>query len=90
MALTEFERLTLEILRDSPEPMISSQVGYALFEGEKENRKKNPTPQGMALAAGRFLGPLSRRGLIHSGLRGWSLSAKGKEALLADAPEPQA
>lgn len=78
--LTEYERKTLIILRDNGPFSVLSQVGYKLFENGGPGHKPNPSPQGMALAAGRFTGPLRSRGLIYSS-GGYSISAKGRELL---------
>jgi hypothetical protein len=79
-ALTEYERKTLTILRDHGPFSVLSQIGYKLFEEAKEGRKPNPSPQGMALAAGRYTSPLKQRGLIYSA-GGYSISPKGRELL---------
>lgn len=76
--LTEFERKTLELLSDGRRWQTSI-VGYELFKDRPKTRA-NPSPQGMALAAGRFLGPLMRRGFVHS-YNGWHITKEGKEAL---------
>jgi hypothetical protein len=80
ITLTEYERKALAIIRDHGPYRVLSAVGYKLFEGEKEGRKRNPSPQGMALAAGRFLRPLDKQGLIfrHPEIR---ISHAGRELL---------
>jgi hypothetical protein len=88
--LTDFERRTLEILREHGPIRNTSQVGFLLLETTSGGeRKANPSPQGVALFAGRFLGPLQRRGLAW-GCKGWSITEKGRRALLemevADTP----
>lgn len=79
VALTPYQRKTLEVVRDNG-PLHTSGVGYLLFADEQANRKKNPSPQGMALAAGRYLGPLHRLGLV-SGYQGWRITDLGRTAL---------
>lgn len=82
--LTHYERKALTVLRDHGPFGYPSAIGYKLFEGEPEKgvRKPNPSPQGMALAAGRFLYKLEKRGLIyrHNDI---AINAKGR-ALLAE------
>lgn len=83
--LTEFERKALEVLRDAgARGARASAVGFVLWEKcDPETRKKNPSPQGMALFAGRFLGELSQRNLIYPGNEGWAINAAGRAALEA-------
>ena len=78
--LTPYERKTLIILRDHGPFGVLSQVGYKLFEEGGEGHKPNPSPQGMALAAGRYTGPLRKRGLIYSS-GGYSISPAGRALL---------
>ena len=80
--LTPYERKTLAILRDHGPYGALSQLGYKLFEQGGEGNHPNPSPQGMALAAGRYTGPLRKRGLIYSA-GGYSISPDGR-ALLHD------
>lgn len=86
--LTEYERKALTILRDHGPYRYLSALGFALFEGEKDGRKRNPSPQGMALAAGRFLNPLLKQGLAfrHNEI---SITTKGRE-LLAELDQAKA
>jgi len=81
--MNTFERKTLEILKDCGlnARMMPSEVGYRLWEHcDPETRKKNPSPQGMALFAGRFLSPLRDARLISS-YKGWSILPAGIEVL---------
>lgn len=98
VTLSPFEQKTLVLLqreRDAGRgPIYTSAVGYSLWEQcDPAVRKKNPSPQGLALFAGRFLGTLSRKRLV-SPHNGWSILPKGSEALAqsldaasADAPQ---
>jgi hypothetical protein len=78
--LTPYQVKTLQILRDKGPITNTSSVGDLLFGDRTDRVKKHPAPQGMALAAGRFLGPLNRRGYV-SGYKGWSITAEGRIAL---------
>jgi ribosomal protein S19E (S16A) len=79
--LTPFERRALEIVRDIGPVRNISAIGFKLFEGEQDNRKRNPSPQGMALAAGRFMYPLEKKGLIGHGREGRYITPAGLEVL---------
>jgi len=80
-SLSEYERKALELLRDNgPYPYLSG-LGYALFAGEKEGRKRHPSPQGIALAAGRFTRALEKRELAAQDLDGRYITRKGRELL---------
>ena len=79
--LSEYERKALALLRDhGPYPYLSG-LGYALFDGEKEGRKAHPSPQGIALAAGRFTRALEKRGLSAQDRDGRHITGKGRELL---------
>lgn len=81
MKLTPYERKTLEVLRDNGPTMRASAVGELLFSEPQENRKPHPSPQGWALAAGRFLRPLMKAGLV-SQYQGWSITQRGRDAIV--------
>ena len=79
--LSEYERKALVLLRDhGPYPYLSG-LGYALFDGEKDGRKRNPSPQGIALAAGRFTRALEKRELAGQDRDGRYITRKGRELL---------
>lgn len=82
-SVSEYERKALELLRDhGPYPYLSG-LGYQLFDGETDTRKRNPSPQGMALAAGRFTRALEKKGLAGQGSGGRFITARGREVLAA-------
>lgn len=72
--MTEYEFRVLVSLRDVGPVNYTSAMGYRLWPESKKS------PQGMALAAGRFLGPLQRSGLV-DGYNGWSITASGRLAV---------
>lgn len=82
--LTDFERKTLEILQKKGPISYTSGVGFLLLEAtagmEGSYRKQNPSPQGVALFAGRFLGKLRRRGLVGE-YKGWHITDAGRKVL---------
>lgn len=73
--LTPFEIKVLKTLRDDGPASHTSAVGYRLWPESKKS------PQGMALAAGRFLGPLRQRGLVGDDCPGWRITRDGLHAL---------
>jgi hypothetical protein len=82
--LSEYELKALIIVRDfEPVPNLSA-VGFKLFEGESDTRKRNPSPQGMALAAGRFIHKLEKHGLVGHSREGRYCTIKGKAFLTAN------
>lgn len=79
--LSQFERRALAAVAAGM-PIRSSAVGFILWEAcDPATRKPNPSPQGMALFAGGFLGPLAKRGLIMPVRDGWSITLQGRACL---------
>lgn len=85
---TPFELHALHELRDTGYGKASrpSAIGYMLWQkSDPETRKRNPSPQGLALFGGKFL-----RGLVSAGLAGWHdgyyITQKGRELLAAPTP----
>jgi hypothetical protein len=79
--LTAYERKALQVIRDhGPYPYLSG-LGYKMFEEEAEGRKANPSPQGMALAAGRFVNALEKKRLIYRGEDGVQILQAGRVVL---------
>lgn len=76
--LSHFERRALAAVAAGM-PIRSSAVGFILWEAcDPATRKPNPSPQGMALFAGGFLGPLAKRGLIRPVKEGWAITPDGR------------
>lgn len=87
--LTPYERKALAILRDHGPYKHLSAVGYMLFAERGENHKRNPSPQGTALAASRFVKPLCDRKLArYDWDDGYTIIAAGRE-LLAELEEAE-
>lgn len=80
--LTEYERKALTILRDHGPYRNLSAIGYMLFTERTENHKRNPSPQGTALAASRFVKPLCDRNLARWDLdEGYMIVLAGRKLL---------
>lgn len=81
--LTPYERNALAFLgkHQAHGKYPPSVVGYALWElSDPETRKRNPSPQGMALFASKFLRTLREAGLASS-YKGWSITGPGLDLL---------
>lgn len=77
--LSKFERHALEALRgtDYRKTLPPSAVGYTVWEKcDPETRKRNPSPQGLALFASKFLRALANQKLAHQ-YHGWYITAAG-------------
>ena len=82
VVLTASERKTLAALQEHG-AMCASAVGHLLWEqSDPLTRKRNPSPQGLALLAGRFLGRLSKRLLVAPQRRGWAITTAGYAELV--------
>lgn len=84
--LTPYERKALEFLGEHQThgKYPPSVVGYALWEqSDPETRKRNPSPQGMALFASKFLRTLREAGLASS-YKGWSITRAGLDLLASE------
>ena len=80
--LTACERAALAYLRVHGPARLSS-IGYHILDvvPGSVDRKRNPSPQGVALFAGRFVRTLSVRDLAYPDKNGWSISNKGRDHL---------
>lgn len=81
--MTPFEWYALEALADTDhmKRAAPSSVGYKLWEqSPTETRKRNPSRQGLALFAGRFLRALHKAGYV-SEYNGWCITQAGRDAL---------
>lgn len=82
--LTPYERKALTVLRDHGPYRNLSAIGYMLFTDRTENHKRNPSPQGTALAASRFVKPLCDRKLARWDWDdGYMIVDAGRELLTA-------
>lgn len=83
MELTTFERHALMALAETArgDGMRPSAVGHVIWEKcDPETRKRNPSPQGLALFAGKFLHRLCEAKLVTS-YNGYTITAAGRAAL---------
>ena len=78
--LSPMELRTLQTLRDKGPFPNPSAVGFILHESIEGPKKPNPSPQGMALFAGKFLSALRNHGLASS-YQSWSINQQGKQHL---------
>lgn len=78
--LTPYQRKALEIMREHGAYRNLSALGYMLFT--ERNGKRNPKPQGMALAASRFTRALEDHKLIRWDIdKGYMIAAAGSTLL---------
>lgn len=81
--LTDFEHRTLQTLADTgwDRRLPPSAIGYMLWEQcDPATRKRNPSPQGLALFASKFLRVLAKRSYAHQH-DGWYITGQGRAAL---------
>lgn len=81
--LSDFDIKALEVLakHEAGGASYPSAVGHVLWEGcDPATRKRNPSPQGLALFASKFLRHLRQAGLASS-YNGWSITTAGRELL---------
>lgn len=77
-------RFLAEVDHGDRQGVRSSSIGYHLWEfADVETRKRNPSPQGLALLAGRFIHTLYKKKLIMSGRGGYGylITQIGRKAL---------
>ena len=80
ITLTPYQRKALAILREHGAYRNLSALGYMMFTERKG--KRNPTPQGMALAASRFTRALEDHKLVRwDSDKGYMIADAGRELL---------
>ena len=88
VVLTPYELKALEFLGEhqASGKYPPSIIGFALWkDSDPATRKRNPSPQGMALFASKFLRTLREAGLA-SAYKGWSITRSGLDFLATPAP----
>jgi len=78
--LTPNELATLLILKEKGPFPNPSAVGFLLHEKIEGDKKPNPSPQGMALFAGKFLSSLRSKDLADN-YRSWRITSEGSAYL---------
>lgn len=82
ITLTPYERKALAVIRDHGPYRNLSAIGYMIFTERTDNHKRNPSPQGTALAASRFVKPLCSRQLVRDDWdHGYTITTAGRELL---------